>query len=58
MSLTEKIPTRSSSQVLRGVFYRLFKQDDQGFADFDSFYESKMEKLIKHYKQLINKDDE
>jgi len=57
MKMTSKVPTRSPSKELRGVFYKLFTQDDQGFDDFDTYYDSKMEKLINHYKKLL-KDEE
>jgi len=57
MSMTSKVPVRSPSKELRGVFYKLFTQDDQGFDDFDTYYDSKMEKLINHYKKLL-KDEE
>ena len=53
MGMTSKVPKKTSSQRLRGVFYKIWEQDDEEFEDFDSYYDSKMEKLIKHYKKLI-----
>jgi hypothetical protein len=53
MSRTRKIKKRTPSERLRGVFYNLWEKDDQGFKEFEPYYDSKMEKLITHYKQLI-----
>lgn len=44
---------KSPSQRLRNVFYKLFMQDNEGFSTFRSYYESKMEKLLTHYKGFI-----
>ena len=57
MSMTSKVPVKSPSQRLRGVFYSLFKQDDQGFDDFDSYYDDKMDKIINHYKKFIKNEE-
>lgn len=43
----------SPSKRLRDVFYVLWEQDKEGFNKFDLYYESKMNKLINHYKKLI-----
>ena len=53
MSRTRKDKRESPSQRLRGVFFRLWEQDNEGFEEFGPYYDSKMEKLIKHYKKLI-----
>jgi hypothetical protein len=38
------------SQRLRGVLYRLYEQKPEGYTTFNDFYNSKMEKLINHFK--------
>ena len=40
-------------QRLRGVFYRLWEQDAQGYADFQLYYNFHMEKLINHFKEKL-----
>lgn len=44
---------KSSSERLRNVIYVLYKQDNQGFTEFDSFYRNKMEAIINHLKTKI-----
>lgn len=46
-------PTKSQSQRLRGVFYKLWEQDKKGFDLFDGYYAYMMEAVIKHYKDKI-----
>ena len=53
MSATKK-QIKSPSERLRGVYYHLWEQDNQNFKEFDDFYDSKMEKLINHFKGMIN----
>ncbi len=53
MSRTRKVKPESPSKQLRSVFFVLFEKDNEGYEDFDSYYDSKMLKLIKHYKKLI-----
>lgn len=53
MSRTKKVQTESPSKQLRSVFYVLFEKDDEGFENFEDYYDSKMFKLIRHYKRLI-----
>ena len=38
------------SQRLRGVLYRLYEQNQEGYKTFVDFYNSKMEVLIEHFK--------
>jgi hypothetical protein len=46
--------TKSPAQRLRGVFFRLWQQNKEGYEIFNDFYNSKMEVLLNHYKdQLI-----
>jgi hypothetical protein len=44
---------KTQSQRMRNVLYKLFTQDSEGFKDFDSFYHSKTEKVIEHFKAKI-----
>ena len=53
MSRTKKVQEESPSQKLRSVFYILFEKDNEDFEHFEDYYDSKMFKLIKHYKKLI-----
>ena len=53
MSRTRKIKQDSPSKQLRNVFYALYEKDDEGYEEFDNYYDSKMHKLIVHYKKLI-----
>lgn len=53
MSRTRKVAKESPSKKLRSVFYILWEQDNEGLKDFELYYESKLNKLINHYKKLI-----
>jgi hypothetical protein len=44
---------KSPATRLRGVFYRLWEMDNEGFDSFDLFYVAKMEKLIGHFKDKL-----
>lgn len=46
---------KSPSQRLRGVLYRLFESKPDGFKTFALFYDSKMEQIINHLKNQIDK---
>lgn len=48
---------KSPSQELRETFLRLFNQDAEDFEDFDAYYNSKMNKLIQHYRKMIKQPD-
>jgi hypothetical protein len=45
--------TKTQSQRLRAVFYKLYEQAPEGFKDFNTYYQSKMEAVITHYKNKI-----
>ena len=45
--------TKSPSQRLRGVFYRMFELDNEGFNSFTKYYDHKMEKVIEHFKTKL-----
>ena len=57
MSLKAKTINPSPSKRLRGVFYILWEQDNQGFEEFESYYNDKLEKVIGYYKSLIKKEE-
>ena len=44
---------KTPGQRLRGVFYRLYEQNPEGFKSFTLYYDAKMEHLIKHYRDKI-----
>jgi len=45
---------KTPSKRLRSVFYRLWDQDNEGYEDFNLYYIFKMEKVITHYKTLLD----
>lgn len=44
---------KTQSQRIRGVLYKLFEQDKEGFTTFDNYYKSKTDKYIEHLKAKI-----
>ena len=46
MSRTKKKKRKSPSERLRGVYYRLYEKNPEGFEEFDLYYENKMEMWI------------
>ncbi len=46
-------PKKSQGQRLRGVLYRLWEQSPEGFDTFVKFYDHKTEKIIGHYKDML-----
>jgi hypothetical protein len=44
---------KSDSQRLRGVLYRCFEQNNEGFTTFARYYGHKMEQIINHYKSFL-----
>jgi len=53
MSRTVKVKQDSPSKQLRNIFFALYEKDNEGFDSFEPYYDSKMHKLIVHYKHLI-----
>lgn len=45
---------KTPSQRLRGVFYRCWEQDNQGYTAFTDYYNRKMEDLITHFKNKLD----
>lgn len=52
-SIEPEMPGKSPSQRMRNVLFILWKQDNQGFKEFDSFYKERMEKYINELKNNI-----
>ena len=50
---TELETGKTPSQRLRGVLYRMFEQDSQGFKSFATYYDHQMEILINHFKNKL-----
>ncbi len=46
--------TKTPSQRLRGVLFRLYEQTKDGSEDFEQYYRRQMEKLIEHVKARID----
>jgi len=44
---------KSRSMRLRNVLYVNFEQNNEGYETFNDFYNSKMEKLINHFKNKL-----
>ena len=45
---------KSDSQRLRAVLYRLWEKNPEGYEDFNLYKKFKMEKIINHYKKLLD----
>ena len=45
--------TKSAGQRLRGVFYRMYELNNEGFNSFTKYYDSKMEAVINHFKAKL-----
>ena len=41
---------KTASQRLRAVLYRLWQQEPEGYEKFETFYASKMEQVIGHFR--------
>lgn len=52
-SIEPEMPGKSPSQRMRNVLFILWKQDNQGFKEFDFFYKERMEKYINELKNNI-----
>lgn len=46
-------PTKTPSKRLRGVFYRMYEKDSEGFNSFQKFYDFQMERVIEHFKNKL-----
>lgn len=45
--------TKTPSKRLRDVFFVAFKQGNEGFDNFESYYKFKMDKIIEHIKSKL-----
>jgi len=45
---------KTQSQRIRGVLFILWKQNPEGFTDFENYYRNKTEKFIDHLKTKID----
>ena len=45
---------KSPAQRLRGIFYRLWQQESEGYEDFGRYYEFKMNKVSEHFKAKLD----
>lgn len=55
MSRSNPVKPESKSKLLRNAYFGLFEQDNEGFKDFEDYYDSKMDKLITHFRNLKKK---
>lgn len=53
-ALNPEFGTKTQSQRMRNVLYKLFEQNDEGFKDFDSFYKHHTDVIIEHLKKKID----
>mgnify|MGYP003334384054 CR=1 FL=1 len=44
---------KSPSQRLRGVLFRCYEQNNEGFKTFSKYYDSRMEQLVNHFKSKL-----
>ena len=52
-AIEPNMPGKSPSQRMRNVLYLLYKQDNEGFNGFDTYYQSKMERYIDELKSNL-----
>lgn len=45
---------KTPSQRLRGILYRNWEQDGQGYADFATYYQAQMDKICAHFKSKLD----
>lgn len=55
MSRSKKTAQESPSKILRDVLLSLYLKDDEGYKDFQRYYNLKMKNLIAHYRKILNK---
>ncbi len=52
--LDPELGGKTQSQRIRNVLFKLFEQSPEGFNDFETFYKSKTESMIDHFKKKLN----
>jgi len=45
---------KTPAQRLRGVLFRLYEKEPEGFSDFNLFYSHKLEQIILHFKTKLD----
>lgn len=45
---------KSPSQRLRGVLYRIWERQPEGYDDFNRYYDFHLEKVISHFKKKLD----
>jgi len=45
---------KSPSKRLKAVMYLIWKEDNEGYDDFELYYRNEMEKIINHYKSELD----
>jgi hypothetical protein len=53
-NLKTEFENKTPSQRLRGILYRVYESNNEGYKDFSTYYLSKMEKICEHYKSKID----
>ncbi len=51
--LDPELGGKTQSQRIRNVLFKLFEQSPEGFTEFDTFYKSKTEAMIEHFKKKL-----
>ena len=51
---TDLETAKTPSQRLRGILFRTFEQDAEGYRDFTTYYTAKMEKICEHFKTKLD----
>ena len=44
---------KTPSQRLRGILFRNYEQESEGYKDFTTYYQAKIEKICEHYKSKL-----
>lgn len=52
--LDPDLPGKTQSQRLRGVLFKLFDRNNEGYKDFDSYYRHHTEIIIEHLKKKLD----
>lgn len=50
---TELDSQKTPSQRLRGILYRNYEQNSEGYTDFSTYYQAKMDKICTHFKSKL-----
>ncbi len=52
--IDKDVNQKSQSQRIKNILYLLWKQDNEGYEEFAPYYKHKTDKIMDHYKTLIN----